>query len=129
MVADNVHHRDLGLAGIVQVGQTIGQAGTQMQQCRGWFFGHPRITVRRSRHHALEQAQHRAHAGDTIQSADEVHLGRPGMAKQTSTPLATSVRSSASAPFMPFCGTMSDIRDKAPCGAGRMRAISFIAVP
>jgi hypothetical protein len=64
-------------AGIVEVGQAVGETRTQMEQRRCRSFGHPCVTVRRSRHHAFEQAQHRAHAGDTIQGADEVHLGRP----------------------------------------------------
>ena len=53
----------------------------------------------------------------------------PGLAKQTFTPLATSVRSSASAPFMPSSEEMADMRGEMALAEGRMRAISFIATP
>jgi len=74
--ADDDHHRGPGPAGVVQVGQAVGQAGAEVQQDRGGFPGHPRVPVGGAGGDALEQREHPAHLGHRIQRADEVHLRR-----------------------------------------------------
>jgi hypothetical protein len=79
VVADDVDHRHLALAGVVQVGQAIAQAAAQVQQGRGGLVGHARIAVGRAGGHAFEQGQHRAHARLVVQRGDEVHLAGAGV--------------------------------------------------
>ena len=81
LVAHDVDDRRLRAARVVQVGQTIRQARPTVQQrCRG-LARHARITIGRTGHHALEQAQHTVHAGHAIERRHEVHLGRAGVGK------------------------------------------------
>jgi hypothetical protein len=54
VVAHDIDHRRRGLAGIVQVGQAVREAGTEMQQGRCRLLGHARIAVGRTGRHALE---------------------------------------------------------------------------
>ena len=74
--ADDDHHRGPGPAGVVQVGQAVGQAGAEVQQHRGGFPGDPRVPVGGAGGDALEQREHPAHLGHRVQRADEVHLRR-----------------------------------------------------
>ena len=73
---DDDHHRGPGPAGVVQVGQAVGQAGAEVQQHRGGFPGDPRVPVGGAGGDALEQREHPAHLGHRVQRADEVHLRR-----------------------------------------------------
>ncbi len=45
-----------------------------MKQRGGGLAGHARVTVGGTRRHALEQAEHAAHAVDPVESSDEMHL-------------------------------------------------------
>ncbi|MPM59317.1 hypothetical protein SDC9_106157 [bioreactor metagenome] len=81
VVAHDVHHRRVGAARIVHVGQCIGQAGTCVQQGARGLFGHARIAVCSAGDHALEQSQHAAHLRLAVQRRDEVHLRRTGVGK------------------------------------------------
>ena len=99
VVADDVHDRRRRPAGVVQVGEPVGEPGPEVQQRRRRSLGHACVAVGHPGDDALEQPEHRPHPVDPVDRGDEVHLRRPGLAKQTSTPLATSVRSRLSAPF------------------------------
>jgi hypothetical protein len=54
--------------------------------------------------HALEQGQHAAHAGMRSSAATKCISDVPGLAKHSSTPLAASVVTRDSAPFMGLDG-------------------------
>ena len=77
--ADDVNHRGVGLAGVVQVGNGIAEPGAKMQQCRCRLSRHSRVAVCRAGHHALEQAQQAIHAIDLVQGGDEMHLRCAGV--------------------------------------------------
>ena len=79
VIANDIHDRRGSAAGIVQIRQAVCQAGTAMQQRRGGLAGHTGVTIGGAGHHALEQAEHAAHAGDAVERRDEMHLGRAGI--------------------------------------------------
>jgi hypothetical protein len=68
--------RGPGPAGVVQVGQAVGQARPEVQEHGGGFAGDPGVPVGGAGGDALEQRQHPAHLGHRVQRADEVHLRR-----------------------------------------------------
>ena len=74
MLADDVDDAGMRLLGVVQIGKAVGEAGSEMQQGRGRRALHAEIAVGRTGHHALEQAEHAAHALDPVQRGDEMHL-------------------------------------------------------
>ena len=74
MLADDVDNAGMRLLGVVQIGKAIGETGTEMEQRRGRSALHAVIAVGRSRHDALEQAEHAAHALDPVQRRDEMHF-------------------------------------------------------
>ncbi len=76
MLAHHVDHAGVRLAGVVQVGEAVGEAGTEVQQGRGRLARHAPVAVGRAGHHALEQAEHAAHAGHLVQRGDKMHLRR-----------------------------------------------------
>ena len=79
VLADDVDDAGVGLLGVVQVGQPIGEAGAQVQQGGRRPSQHAVVAVGRARHHALEQAQHAAHARHLVQGGHEMHLRRAGI--------------------------------------------------
>ena len=79
MLADDVDDAGMRLLGVVQVGKAVGETGAEMQQRRGRRALHAEIAVGRPGHHALEQAEHAAHALDAIERCDEMHLGGAGI--------------------------------------------------
>ncbi len=74
VLAHDVDDRRAGLAGVVQVGEAVGEAGAQMQQRQARPAGHARPAVGRAGRHALEQAEHAGHALHPVQRRDEMHL-------------------------------------------------------
>ena len=81
MLADDVDDAGARLLRVVQIGQPVAQARPQVQQGGGRLAGEPVIAVGRAGDHALEQAQHAAHALDLVQGRNEVHFGRAGVAE------------------------------------------------
>ena len=76
MIADNVHNRRMGLAPVVQIGDSIAQPRAQMQKRRRRFAGHACITVCATGRDTLKQAQDRVHLRHGIQGGHKVHLRR-----------------------------------------------------
>ncbi len=73
------HHVDdarIGLLGVVQIGEPVGEAGAEMEQGRGRFPSHPVIAVGGPRQHPFEEPQHAAHARHLVEGGHEMHLGR-----------------------------------------------------
>ena len=66
---------------VVQIGEPVAESRRQMQQRGGRLARHPVIAIRRARHHALEQTQNAAHAFDTVECGDKMHLGRARIGK------------------------------------------------
>ena len=79
MLADDVDDAGIGLLGVVQIGKAVGEPGAEMQQRRGRRALHAEIAVGGPGHHALEQAEHAAHALDPVQCGDEMHLRGAGI--------------------------------------------------
>ena len=100
MLADDVDDAGMRLLGVVQIGEAVGEAGPEMQQRRGRRALHAEIAVGSTGYHALEQAEHAAHALHPVQRGNEMHFRSAGIGKQTSTPPATRVRTRLSAPFI-----------------------------
>ena len=81
MLTDHIHDARMGLFCVVKIGQSVGQARAEMQQRRGRSLGDPPVAVGRTGDHALEEAQHTAHALDAIEGRHKVHLGGAGVGK------------------------------------------------
>ena len=79
VLADDIDDAGIGLFGVVQIGEAVGEAGTEMQQRRGGLAGHPEIAVGRPRDDAFEQPEHAADALDAIERSHEMHLRRAGI--------------------------------------------------
>ena len=79
VVADDVDHRRVGPAGVVQVGQAVAEAGAEVQQHRGRAAGHAGVAVGRAGGDALEQGEHAAHLRHVVERGDEVHLRGAGV--------------------------------------------------
>ncbi len=76
MIADDVDHWRRRLVGVVDVGEAVGHAWTEMQEGRRRVPGHPGIAVGGAGDDTLEEAEHAAHAVDPIERRDEMHLRR-----------------------------------------------------
>ena len=74
VIADDVDDRRRRAPRVVQVGEAVGESRAEVQQRDRRLAGHAPVTVRGAGHHALEQAQHRAHAAHRVQRGDEVHF-------------------------------------------------------
>ena len=72
LVADDVHHGRTRSAGIVQVGNPVGQARPAVKQRHGWFLRHFPIAVSASGHHGLCKTEDAAHALNPVQGKDEL---------------------------------------------------------
>ena len=81
VVAHNVQHRHLALAGVVQVGQAVAQPAAQMQQGGGGLVGHARVAVGGAGGDSLEQGKHRPHLGLVVQGRHKVHFTGAGVAE------------------------------------------------
>jgi hypothetical protein len=79
VVADDVDHRRVALAGVVQVGQAVAEAGAEVQQGGGRLVGHAGVAVGGAGGHALEQGEHAAHLAHVVERGHEVHLGGAGV--------------------------------------------------
>ena len=79
VLADDVDDAGVGLLGVVQIGQAVGEAGPEMQKRRSGCALHAVIAVGGAGHHALEQAEHAAHPLDPVQCGDEMHLRGAGI--------------------------------------------------
>jgi hypothetical protein len=61
--ADDIDDRRFGPPGIVQIGQAIGQAGSQVEKGRGGFIGHPGVSIGCAGGYPFEKGQDGPHAG------------------------------------------------------------------
>jgi len=64
---------------VVQICESVGESRPEMQERHRGAPRHPRVSVGGAGAYALEQAEHRAHPGDTIQRGDQRHLGGSGI--------------------------------------------------
>ena len=79
VVANDVHDRRGGAAGIVQIGEPVGQTRPEVEEGRRWALGHAPVPVGHSGDDALEQGEHGPHPLDSIDRRDEMHLRRAGI--------------------------------------------------
>ena len=81
MFTHNIDDARPGLFGVVQIRRSVCQTRAQMQQGGSGSIGHAVIAIRRAAAHALEQAEHAAHALNAIQRANEMHFRRARVGK------------------------------------------------
>ncbi|GAV33408.1 hypothetical protein ROTAS13_01063 [Roseomonas sp. TAS13] len=74
LVAHDIDDAAAGAAGVVQVAESVREAGAAMQQGAGGLPRHAPIAVRHAGHDILLQSQNAAHAGDLVQCRHEMHL-------------------------------------------------------
>jgi hypothetical protein len=79
VLADDVDDRRPGAAGVVEVGDAVGQAGTEVQQRHGRGATHSRVPVGGAGHDALGQPEDGADAGNVVEGLHQRHLGGPGV--------------------------------------------------
>ena len=66
---------------LCRLARPLARPGPQCSSVAAGLAGHARVAVGRAGHHALEQAEHAAHAGDAVERGDEVHLRGAGIAE------------------------------------------------
>ncbi len=81
LIAHDVDDRARRPPRIVQVGERVREARAAMEQGGRRLARHARIAVGGTGNHALEQAEHAAHAGNAVERGDEMHLRRAGIGK------------------------------------------------
>jgi hypothetical protein len=69
-----IDDRDLRAAGIVQVGEAVAEAGTEMEQSACRLLRHSRIAVGSSGDDSFKQAQEATHLGDSVKSGDDMYF-------------------------------------------------------
>jgi hypothetical protein len=79
VVADHVDDRGAGLAGVVQVGQPVAEAGPEVEERGRRAVGHAGVPVGGAGHDALEQPEDAPHLRHRVEGGHEVHLGRAGV--------------------------------------------------
>ena len=79
VIADDIDHRRIAALGVVDIGETVGETGSCVQQGSCRLVGHARIAVGRARDHALEQAEHAAHLRLAVERGDEMHFRCAGI--------------------------------------------------
>ena len=72
MFAHDGHHGRVGLAGVMQIGLSVGQPRTQMEESQGRAAGDPRIAVGRTGTHAFKNRQYRLDARAAVKSLHQV---------------------------------------------------------
>ena len=81
VITDNVDHRRVGAAGIVQIGKGVAQPRPQMEQRRRRFLRHARIAIRRAGADPFKKTENCPHGRHLIDRGDKVHFGRAGVGK------------------------------------------------
>ncbi len=79
VIADDVDERRRGAARIVKIGQTVGEAGAEVQQGAGRLLRHAAIAVGHAGDGAFEQAEHGTDTIDPVERRDEMHLRGAGI--------------------------------------------------
>ena len=79
VIADHVDHRRMGAPCIMEIGEPVGETGSQMQESGGWLVGHSGVAIGGASDHALEEAEHAAHARLAVECRNEMHLGGSGI--------------------------------------------------
>ena len=101
VVADDVDDRRARPARVVQVREAVAETGTEVQQRGRGLAGHAPVAVGRAGRRRLRTTRGSARISGTSSSAATKCISDvPGFVKHVSTPFATSVRSTACAPFM-----------------------------
>ena len=79
LVADDVDDRAVRPAGVMEVGEAVGEAGPAMEERRRGPAGHARIAVGGAGGDALEQGEDATDARHAVERGDEVHLAGAGI--------------------------------------------------
>jgi hypothetical protein len=79
MLADDVDHGAACLAGVVEVGQGVGESGAEMQKSGRGLAGHASVAIGSAAADALEQAKDAAYLGNVVERRHEAHLRRAGV--------------------------------------------------
>ena len=63
----------------MDVGEPVGEAWPEMQQCRRRLSAHSRVAVGGTGDDTLEQTEYTAHALDPVECGDKMHLRGAGI--------------------------------------------------
>ena len=74
MLADDVHDRHACSASVMQIRETVGEAGAKMQERACRPFEHTRIAVGCPGADALEETEHAANLRQVVEGSDKVNL-------------------------------------------------------
>jgi hypothetical protein len=74
MLADEIDHRHLSSRGIVQIGETICEAGSEMQKGTSRLFSHASIAIGGSGHDAFEETERATDLWYVIQRGDDMNF-------------------------------------------------------
>jgi hypothetical protein len=71
MFANDGDHGCVRFAGIVEIGETVREAGTKMEECQGWGAGDACIAVGCTGAHPFKDSEHRANGGIVVKRLDK----------------------------------------------------------
>ena len=74
VLAADVYDRHARPVRIVQIGQSIRQAGTKVQQSACWLLRDPGVPVRGAGDNTFEQRQNASHLGGVVERRDNMDL-------------------------------------------------------
>ena len=86
LIPDDIHHRCIRPARVVNVGNPVGEPWPAMEERHGRFLRHPRVAVGAAGHHGLGHSEDAAHALDSVKGKDEVYLRGAGIGKANLNP-------------------------------------------
>jgi hypothetical protein len=81
LVADDIDDGYAGAPGVMEVRESIREAGSTVEERRRGLPGYPCIAVRRAGRNVFEQRQYTPYAWNAVQRRNEVHLTRSRVGK------------------------------------------------
>ena len=81
MLAHEVDERDFRTSCIVEIGETIAEARSEMKQSACRFAGHPCVAVCCTRSHTFKKPEHATHLGNSVERGNNVYFGGAGVRK------------------------------------------------
>jgi hypothetical protein len=75
MLPDDVYHRHLSPPRIVEIRETVAEAGTEIKESACRPFSYARIAIRSSGDNSFEEAEHSADIGDPVKGVEDVDFG------------------------------------------------------
>ena len=74
MLTDDVDDGNVGATGVVQIGETVGETGAEMQQSAAGFLRHASEAIRGSSDYTFEQAEDATHFRHAVERCDQMNF-------------------------------------------------------